>query len=96
MRGDLAKDGRIVYGARCLWWESIDKVATKPSGLPCCPWCGGVLLEVDSEAEWWAGARRHEAEKEPGYVAFLEWLRGRCYSTINDARRAYAASKETP
>lgn len=43
-------DSRIVYGARCVWWDSIANAATKPGGLPCCPHCGGVLMEVPTEA----------------------------------------------
>lgn len=86
-------DARIVYGARCVWWDSIDKVAAKPSGLPCCPSCGGVLFEMASESEWWASVRRHETEQEPGYAAFVEWLRGKCYPTADEARLAYAASR---
>jgi hypothetical protein len=50
------QDNRIVYGATCLWWDSIDKVINNPipprHKLPCCPFCGGVLLEVKDEEEW--------------------------------------------
>lgn len=82
-------DSRIVYGARCSWWDSIDKVSTTPSGLPCCPHCGGVLFEIESEAAWWAAARDFETRQQPGYVAFLEWSRGRCYPTYDEALDAY-------
>ena len=80
---------RVVYGARCSWWGSITDVATKPSGLPCCPHCGGVLMEVDNEGVWWTGARRYEADGHPGYVDFLTWLRGRCFPSLEHARTVY-------
>lgn len=59
------KDTRIVYGANCVWWDSIDKVGSTSNhprypedfqrgrGLPCCPHCGSVLFEVPSEEEWY-------------------------------------------
>lgn len=85
-------DTRIVYGARCTWWDSIDQVGfvVPASGhrLPVCPHCGSPLFEVASEAEWWDGARLHEQD-EPGYVTFLEWLRGQCFPTLGAARTAY-------
>lgn len=88
-------DGRIAYGATCSWWDSIDKVASRDgtsTGLPCCPHCRGVLMEVPTEAEWWAGARQHEA-KDAGYVAFLEWLRGKCF-TRSDSKSALEVARE--
>jgi hypothetical protein len=81
-RAVAASRRRIAYGARCGWWDSIDKVGTKASGLPCCPHCGGVLFEVATEEEWWASARRHEADGHPGYVAALEWSRGQCFPSV--------------
>lgn len=92
-------DQRIVYGARCSWWDSIDKIgktAPGPSGhaLPCCPHCSGVLFEVQSEAEWWAGVDKYEREKpEPGYRQFVEWMRGKCFPGYVAARAAYDAEE---
>lgn len=84
-------DTRVVYGARCLWWDSIDKCGRVPgSGLPGCPHCGSVLYEVPSDAEWWNGARKYEASGNPGYVAMLKWSRGKCYPTLDALRAAYA------
>lgn len=82
-------DPRIVYGARCAWWDSIGQAASTPAGIPCCPHCGGVLLELGNEEEWWAAARRFEANQVPGYVDFLEWSRGRCFATYDEALDAY-------
>ncbi len=85
----MSRDRRIVYGARCSWWGSIDEVSTTASGLPCCPHCGGVLLEVDSEKEWWAGVDQFEADGHPGYRAFLVWLRGKCRPSVEMARAEF-------
>lgn len=79
-------DGRVVYGARCSWWDTIDRTATTPSGLPCCPHCGGVLLEAPSLSDWWASVDAHEELDHPGYRTFIEWARGRCFPTIGVAQ----------
>lgn len=82
-------DYRIVYGARCCWWDSIDKAAR---GLPpTCPHCGGVLYEGPNEAAWWRGAEEQEA-KEPGYIAMMRWARGTCYRTMTAMREAWTAA----
>lgn len=81
---------RVVYGARCCWWDSISAAGSKPSGLPCCPHCGGVLMETDSEATWWEGVDRAEAEGRSGYRALIEWSRGRCFLSFEAMEAAYA------
>lgn len=85
------KDRRIVYSAHGTWWDSIDKVGKNARGLPCCPHCGSVLFEMESDVPWWEGARRYEANGHPGYVAMLEWARGRCYPNVAAMEAAYAA-----
>jgi hypothetical protein len=100
-------DPRIVYGARCFWWDSIGQVGTKPGrnglpGLPCCPHCGSVLFEAETEAAWWAGIERAEREMRPGYKALCEWSRGQCFPSyeaaqlaFDTAKRAWGADEET-
>ena len=81
---------RIVYGTNCVWWDSIDKVATiddEPGGLPCCPHCKGVLLEIEP-GEWWRGVDQQE-EKTPGYRALIEWQRGKCFPGMEEAKEAH-------
>jgi hypothetical protein len=93
LRGEehaIAPDTRIVYGARCTWWDSITEVAKHPSGLPCCPHCRGVLYEMASEAEWWAAVDQFGLSN-PDYRAFIEWLRGRCFPNYESARAAFEA-----
>ena len=87
-------DPRIPYGARCTWWDSIYKVGLTPAvpgkpRLPCCPGCGGMLFEVDSEETWFAGIDRYEAAGHPGYRAMMEWGRGQCFRTMTDLQYAY-------
>lgn len=85
-------DRRVVYGATCLWWDSITQVSVTGHGLPCCPHCGGVLYEVETEAVWWAQVDAYEAGKPwPGYRAFVTWLRGRCFPSRESALGAYRA-----
>lgn len=98
MRVKQAKrlDTRIVYGMRCTWWDGIDKVGlTEPGAsghrIPCCPHCGSVLFEMDSEEPWWAGAQRYEKNGHPGYRAMIEWARGRCFPNMVALELAYGA-----
>lgn len=94
----MGADKRIAYGARCVWWDSIYKVAAKRvpggsgHGLPCCPKCGGVLMEVPDEEKWTRGMDEYEADGHPGYRAMMEWGRGKCFPTMTALKAAYDAS----
>jgi hypothetical protein len=81
---------RIVYGASCSWWNSIDKVGRTAGGLPACPICHGSLYEM-GDGEWWAGVDRKVKVDDPIYREFIEWLRGRCYRGPNYLENARAA-----
>jgi hypothetical protein len=89
-------DDRIVYGARCQWWDSIDKVATMPGGgLPICPHCGSVLYET-TPAKWWREVDAYEADGNPGYRQMIEWARGKCFPTFGALTAAYTRPREVP
>jgi hypothetical protein len=84
----------IVYGARCTWLDSIDKTGRTPPGpsghrLPCCPHCGSVLFQLPTEADWWTGVDRYEADGHPGYRAMITWARGKCFANMAAMQRAY-------
>lgn len=85
-------DGRIVYGARCSWWDSISKVGRRVN-LPCCPHCGNVLFEMPSEADWWAGVDHYEAAGHPGYRRMMEWARGKCFQNFATMQAAFAKAE---
>lgn len=85
-------DTRIAYGARCSWWDSIEKVGRTGGtiSLPCCPTCRGVLFEMLDEEIWWRGVDRYTAETDPQYRTFIEWVRGKCFAGgYSEARRAF-------
>lgn len=89
-------DARVVHGASCTWWGTIDEADTKSElagiGLPLCPSCGRALLEVPDVAAWWADVREYAAaDPTRRYVEFVLWLRGRCYRSVADARPVHAA-----
>ncbi len=85
---------RVVYGLHCVWWDTIDKAAVKPSGLPCCPHCGSVLYQVDDEAAWFKNVDAHvEKTGDSEYRAFIEWLRGKCFVGMRFARERWYAEK---
>ena len=93
----MPNDPRIVYGSRCLWWDSIDKVSilTTQSGtrLPCCPFCRGVLYEIPDLKTWEEGAKKYEANGHSGYVEVLNFMRGKCFKTMDEAKEALKLEK---
>lgn len=72
------KDTRVVYGAVCTWWDTIDKVSTTQSGLPCCPHCGGVLYQMESEEEMRSQNARISKRFGIDYQAAMDWCRDKC------------------
>jgi hypothetical protein len=60
----------------------------RPASLPCCPFCGSVLFQHDSEKEFWAGSAEYE-KTHPGYVALMTWMKGKCFKTMSEAAIAY-------
>lgn len=87
--GRSTTDPRIVYGI-CAWWDSIGKASSKPSGLPCCPHCGSVLFELESEIVWWANVDAYvERTGDTEYRALIEWMRGKCFPNVDVARLEY-------
>lgn len=85
----MSKDSRIVSGARCTWWDSIDKVGKNGAGLPCCPHCQSVLYEYPDEVMWFRGVDNYEAAGNPGYRKVIEWSRGKCFPKYAAAKYAY-------
>ena len=91
--GPAVSDPRIVYGAGCCWWDSIDKVGHVGS-LPVCPHCSSVLYETPSLEVWNDGVLRHAAKTaDPAYVRFVAWLRGKCFRKYTEARAAFEAEE---
>lgn len=88
----MPEDTRIVCGAVCTWWDSIDKVGRLGTGsmgpLPCCPHCKGVLYEYPDEETWWRGVEDYTS-KHPDYRKFIEWCRGKCFPRLSDAARSF-------
>ncbi len=82
-------DERIAYGFRCSWWGPIQEVGSKPNGLPCCPRCEGMLLEVSSAQVWWDGVDDQVSFGDTEYRAFIEWLQGKCYPNLMKARETF-------
>lgn len=87
-------DTRIVYGAQCCYWGPIQSVGVqRGSGLPCCPYCGGLLFEMEDEEQLMRGARAYDQSGHLGYVGFLMWARGRkCTKTLEEQQALYAAT----
>lgn len=89
-------DTRIVYGYKCAWWDTIDKVGSTRLehvgiSLPCCPHCGGLLFEMPTPEDWWKAVEGYESRGHPGYRACVEWMQGRCFPNPQRAIEAYEA-----
>jgi len=83
------KDDRIVYGAvNCVWWDEIANAGSKPGGLPCCPHCGCVLMEMP-RSQWDESVKRYEDSGHPNYSEFVVWLKGKCFPSISKAMEEY-------
>lgn len=92
---ELHVDTRIVYGARCTWWDSIKNVSTTESGLPVCPHCGSPLFETDNPEKWWSLVDKFaELQGWPEYREMIEWSAGRCFTNFNDLKVAYEEAKD--
>jgi hypothetical protein len=76
----------VFYGLCTFWtddWKSLAR-----DGVPCCPFCGAPGFEMD-KAMWWQGIRAHEAKGNAGYVAMMEWAKGRCFPNYGVLKVAY-------
>lgn len=83
-------DTRVVHGARCTWWDGIEKVASR-DGIPCCPHCKNVLFEFPTPEAWWSRVADFEGQGHAGYRTFVEWLKGKCFPGMKEALAAYEA-----
>ena len=95
LKSELEQDcwARIVYGANCTWWDSISKASQLPNGIPCCPFCKSVLFEFPTLAAFMEGAEKYEADGHPGYRELLTWQRGKCFRTMEDAKKRMESAK---
>lgn len=92
--GARLSNKRVVYGINCVWWDTIGKVAIKEgTGLPCCPHCGSVLMEIDSLETWWANVAEYENSGHSGYQGMMEWSRGKCFPDMKSAKAAFEAHR---
>jgi uncharacterized protein YbaR (Trm112 family) len=81
----------------CAWWGPIQDVGVLTDygdlHLPCCPKCRGTLYEVESEAQWLSLSQEYEDRGHPGWLAFIQWLKGKCYPTYDHAWAVYQAER---
>lgn len=68
----------IWYAAGCTYWtDDWSALARTGPGIPCCPHCGAVGMQVTA-GEWFGGAERHQSQGNPGYVNFLAQSKEQC------------------
>lgn len=70
------------------------KIGGKDSGLPCCPYCGSMLFQIE-ENKWWGGAKSFN-ETHPNYLRFIQWSmrQNRCWANNTEAAKAYNTAQE--
>lgn len=79
-----------VYGVNCAWSGPIGATGRlKGLGIPCCPFCGSVLFQIE-EKLWQDGIAPHEAS-HANYSEFLKWKEDqpRCWPTVKEAALAF-------
>jgi len=76
---------KIVTCTKCTWWDSIDKA--KSSIVPICPFCNAPLLQHD-EKVWSKGILSYD-EEHPGYLDFLEYLKGQSFKSMKDGYKQF-------
>jgi hypothetical protein len=84
----------IIHGQTCTWWGSLNQVSQLANRLPCCPYCSGVLRQIE-KAEWLKAAREYAlATKDPEYLDFITWLRGKpCIPFGDNPEGAYKSAR---
>lgn len=87
---------RVIYvkGA-----DGVDRpIKHSEHDMPCCPGCGGMLLEVENPNIWWDGVKKYDAD-HPGYLAMWQWQRQHkplCFRDIEELRRTYENRDRDP
>lgn len=93
---------QLVMGSSCVWWGTMDEAGTrKVDGFPCCPKCGGNLLEMPPAETVERGIQSMESgdytsvnpppRPHPGYMGWFKWTRGKCFPTAVASAAVYAA-----
>lgn len=76
----MSEDTRYCYGIGCTWHGPIQHTIPRPKfkdyNPPCCPYCGGLLFELDSKKEWDEGVEKFTKKNPefPLYPQFIEQL----------------------
>ena len=83
------------YSARCGYWtDDWSKVKTTIGGIPCCPECGCVGLQVEA-GKWEDGIIRFEKDNNPGYSDFVSKYKEKCLSKQGGWMKVWEAFKGT-
>ena len=67
--------------------------------LPCCPNCGGMLMQYETANEWWDQVKKYDADGHPGYLAMWQWQRAHkplCFRNIEILKQTYDNQDRDP
>lgn len=81
-------DRRFVYGANCAWFGPISAIG-KRGNLPCCPYCGGMLFEYETEQLWWDRVDRYTLSGHPEYRTMIEWAADKHFASSTELEAAF-------
>lgn len=77
----------IWYSAFCGFWiDDWDQLSKVGPGIPCCPICHCVGLQVEAE-KWDKGVEEFEI-KHPGYTKYLNDHKAHCFSGVGGLTKA--------
>jgi hypothetical protein len=80
VKGPSRTDRRYVYSAGCTFHGPIYDIGTKTPRdgsnhrLPCCPSCGSMLFEMETQEQWDRQIQEFAKKEDPAYPAFMAWF----------------------
>jgi hypothetical protein len=83
----------VYFGQLCLFWTDQERECSRIGGLRACPHCRRPLNMLDLTG--WREMHRDYALTSdiPNYLAMIEWMKGKCFLSLRDAKSAYEHRK---
>lgn len=90
----------LVQGLHCTFWGSRSQAAVGEDSVLACPHCQNHLVDSPAKTIFWQGIDMWEAGfykttgtripvSHPGYRKLIEWMRGKCFSGMEQAAEKY-------
>lgn len=76
---DRANPKRLLWYGMCGYWTDDWDKLKKNGGIPCCPNCRSVGMQIEA-GKWEEGAKKFEEEGHPLYTEFVAAEKELCHS----------------